>query len=127
MKTVMILGAGVSRAAGQSRSRSKRPPLDADFFEVARTGYHAAYRKVIKALDGLVGEYSNTLIQSLETSATYLYIKAVDSNAGSVYHRGFLDLLNLLASVLAETTNDLKLGRRSLTKLPMKSRHLTPT
>jgi hypothetical protein len=114
MKTVMILGAGVTRAAGQNRARGKLPPLDADFFEIARVGNHYLYRQVKQCLESLVGGYSETLAGSLETSATYLYLKAIDSPAGSRYHTGFLRLLELLTAVLAETTNDLKLGRRSL-------------
>ncbi len=114
MSTVLILGAGVSRAAGSSRARSKRPPLDADFFEIARAGKHGNYEDVVECLEQLVGDYSKSLMGSLETSATYLYLKAIDSPSGSKYHIGFLNLLRLMASVLAETTNDLKLGRRSL-------------
>lgn len=114
MKTVMIIGAGVSRAAGNSLALSKRPPLDADFFEIARSGKHKLHKNVVDTLNNLVGDYSNTLIRSLETSATYLYLKAIDSPSGSRYHIGFLDLLELLSQVLAVTTNDLKLGRRSL-------------
>lgn len=114
MKTVMILGAGVSRAAGNSRPISRRPPLDADFFEVARTGKHRLHKNIIATLEKLVGDYSQSLVHSLETSATYLYLKAIDSPNGSEYHIGFLNLLKLLSGVLAKTTNDLKLGRRSL-------------
>ena len=114
MSTVLILGAGVSRATGQSRARSKRPPLDADFFEIARMGKHDTYEEVVDCLENLVGDYSESLMGSLETSATYLYLKAIDSPSSSTYHKGFISLLKLLASVLAETTNDLKLRRRSL-------------
>ena len=69
---------------------------------------------MIRCLEKLVGDYSGTLTQSLETAATYLYLKAMDSGAKSRYHIGFLDLLMLLNKVLASTTNDLKLGYRSL-------------
>jgi len=61
---------------------------------------------------GLVGDYSHTLKASLESSAAYLYLKAIDSPNGSVYHKGFLNLLQLLYSVLATTTNNLSLGPR---------------
>ncbi len=114
MKTVMLLGSGVSRAARSGGALSKRPPLDADFFEIARTGKHVLRKSVVDTLNALVGDYSKALIRSLETSATYLYLKAVDSPSGSSYHTGFLSLLTLLQQVLAVTTNDLKLGRRSL-------------
>lgn len=113
MKTVMILGAGITRAAGDSKPLSKRPPLDSDFFDVAKAGKHPNYSEVVKCLESLVGDYSETLLDSLETAASYLYIKAIDSQPNSSYHKGFISLLRLLASVLARTTNGLKLGRRS--------------
>ena len=62
----------------------------------------------------LVGEYSSVLMKSLETATTYLYIKAVDSDKSSQYHKGFLTLLELLRGVLANNTNALKTGPRSL-------------
>ena len=114
MKTVMILGAGVTRAAGQRKSMKLRPPLDADFFEVARVGKYKQYKKVIECLEDLVGDYSTTITKSLELATSYLYLKAIDASPHSKYHTGFIALLELLNSVLARTTNDLKLGRRSL-------------
>ena len=114
MKTVLILGAGVTRASGLKRSQKKRPPLDSDFFETARFGENANYKKTVACLQNLVGDYSCSLVQSLETAATYLYIKAIDSKLGSEYHKGFLNLIRLLVAVFAETTNDLKVGPSSL-------------
>ena len=46
--TVLILCAGVPRAAGQNRSRRRRPPLDVDFFEIARVGTHDTYDGVVR-------------------------------------------------------------------------------
>ncbi len=114
MKTVMILGAGVTRAAGQNKPMKLRPPLDSDFFEVARVGKHRQHKNVINCLEGLVGGYSTTITKSLELATSYLYLKAIDAPLRSKYHTGFIALLELLNSVLAETTNDLKLGKRSL-------------
>lgn len=113
--TVLILGAGLSRAvSGAKRAMANRPPLDTDFFEVARLGRYSTYGKVEEVLEQFVGDYSSELRRSLERATTYLYLKAIDSSAGSIYHEGFLALLNLLNSVLAHTTNPLKVGRRSL-------------
>lgn len=114
MKTVIILGAGVSRAAGGNKALAKRPPLDADFFQIAKAADKHNYNKVADTLNDLVGDYSHSLMCSLETSAAYLYLKAVDSPSGSIYHKGFLDLLQLLSNILAKTTNGLSLGPRSL-------------
>lgn len=113
-KTVLILGAGVTRAAGANHAYARRPPLDADFFETARLGSHGTYDNVMKVLKKLVGDYSTDLVTSLERATTYLYLKAIDSTSRSVYHKGFLDLLQLLISVLSHTTNNLRVGRRSL-------------
>lgn len=113
-KTVLILGAGATRAAGASKAIAKKPPLDADFFEIARLGKHSSYGAVSSVLKDLVDDYSSVLKQSLERAATYLYLKAIDSSGGSSYHKGFLGLLNLLNSVLAKTTNPLRVGPRSL-------------
>jgi hypothetical protein len=114
MKTVVILGAGISRAASGSKPLASRPPLDTDFFNVARAVYRKRHDQISATLEDLVGDYSHTLKASLEASAAYLYLKAIDSPSGSVYHKGFLDLLQLLNSVLAKTTNNLSLGPRSL-------------
>lgn len=113
-KTVLILGAGSTRAAGASKATAKKPPLDTDFFEIARLGKHPAYKVVSDVLNELVDDYSDVLKQSLERAATYLYLKAIDSSGGSAYHKGFLSLLNLLNGVLAQTTNSLRVGPRSL-------------
>lgn len=114
MKTVILLGAGISRAAGGSKPLAQRPPLDADFFHIARAAERRGHDEVIGALTGLVGDYTHTLMSSLEASAAYLYLKAVDSPSGSAYHKGFLDLLKLLTVVLAKTTNNLSMGPRSI-------------
>jgi len=114
MKTVVMLGAGITRAASGTKPVARRPPLDADFFPIAKAAHKKRYQQVSDILDSLVGDYAQTLRSSLETSAAYLYLKAIDSHSGSVYHKGFLNLLQLLNLVLARTTNDLSLGPRSL-------------
>lgn len=91
----MIFGAGVTRAAGSRRPISRRPPLDSDFFSIARAGKNEFYDEVVNCLNNLVGDYSSSLMNSLETSASYLYLKAIDSPAGSPYHLGFISLLKL--------------------------------
>lgn len=113
-RTVLILGAGSTRALGNTKPMAKKPPLDADFFEIARLGKVGVLEKVSEVLDELVGDYSSNLKQSLERAATYLYLKAIDSPAGSPYHKGFVSFLNLLQQVLANTTNPLKVGKSSL-------------
>lgn len=114
MKTVIILGAGASRAPGNNKPMHSKPPLDADFFSIARAAGIAEHDKVVSSLKNLVGDYSSTLTKSLEISASYLYLKAIDSSPGSIYHRGFLDLLSLINKTLARTTNNISLGPRSL-------------
>jgi len=114
MKTVVILGAGISRAASGNKPVARRPPLDADFFSIAKAAEKKRFDQVNEVLDDLVGDYAHTLRSSLEASAAYLYLKAIDSRTGSVYHKGFLKLLQLLNLVLARTTNSLSLGPRSL-------------
>jgi len=114
MKTVILLGAGISRAAGGSKPLAQRPPLDTDFFQIARAAERKGHDEVVGALSNLVGDYAHTLTSSLEASAAYLYLKAVDSPSGSPYHKGFLDLLKLLTVVLAKTTNNLSMGPRSI-------------
>lgn len=84
------------------------------FFQIARAAERQGYNRVVGALTQLVGDYAHTLTSSLEASAAYLYLKAVDSPSGSIYHKGFLDLLSLLTAVLAKTTNNLSMGPRSI-------------
>lgn len=114
MRTVLLLGAGVSRAARPRIALNSRAPLDADFFHIAIAGFRQQADTVLRCLHSLVGDYADTLSKSLETATTYLYIKAIDSPSGSPYHRGFLDLLALLSSVLARTTNPIPVGPRTL-------------
>lgn len=114
MKTVLILGAGVTRAAHPEGGSRKRPPLDADFFDIAALVDQKLTNKVLECLTYLVGDYAKVLSSSFETASTYLYIKAIDSKPGSTYHHGFLNLLTLLNLVLSETTNSLKTSPQSL-------------
>ena len=114
MKSVMLLGAGVTRSARMTKAIKSRPPLDRDFFDIALRVTPKGTKKVVACLESLVGDYSQTLMQSLETATTYLYIKAIDSKKGSEYHRGFLDLMMVLRIVLAKTTNPIKVGPASL-------------
>lgn len=115
MKTVLIFGAGASRAAASNpRTVAKTPPLDADFFRIAEAISAPRTRAVRDSLENVLGDYSATVLKSLETTTTHLYLKAVDSSAGSDSHIAFLSLLRLLGTVLAATTNRLKVGPRSL-------------
>lgn len=116
METVMILGAGVPRAAAKRGcALGQLPPLDADFFEVARVGKYSGYSETVQHLEKLVGDYSAVMTRSLEVVATYLYLKAVDSAPKSKHHIELLRFLWLLNAVLAKTTNSLPVGRNSLT------------
>ena len=114
MKTVLILGAGLTRAAHPKSGARKCPPLDTDFFDIARLVHQELTDAVLRSLNALVGDYAKSLSNSFETVSTYLYIKAIDSKPGSAYHRGFLNLLTLLNLVLSETTNSLKTTPQSL-------------
>lgn len=114
MKTVLILGAGVTRAAASSRSTKRLPPLDRDFFQVAAGVSPKATSEVLRTLDELLGEYAESIRGSLETATTYLYLKAMDAPNGSTHHITFLNLLKLLNSVLAQSTNSIRIGPRSL-------------
>lgn len=114
MKTVLLLGAGVTRAARPTTAIKRRAPLDADFFAIASRVKKKKTVEVIECLQSLVGDYADSLKNSLETASTYLYIKAIDSKPGSPYHVGFLNLLSLLGDVLAETTNSIPVGPRTL-------------
>jgi hypothetical protein len=71
-----------------------------DFFELAREVEPDLTGEVISYLERIVGEYSRSLIQSLETATKYLYLKASGSAKNSDYHLGFLKLLQLLTEVL---------------------------
>lgn len=113
-KTVLLLGAGVTRAASPNRTLGKTPPLDADFFRIAERAYPAETEQVRNALRTLLGMYAETLTESLETATTYLYLKALDSKARSKQYKTFLQLLDLINRVLATSTNDNRIGPRSL-------------
>ncbi|MEZ5893766.1 MAG: hypothetical protein R3C58_11580 [Parvularculaceae bacterium] len=113
-KTVLIVGAGATRAAGGRSAKKSLPPLDADFFQIAKLLDRAATGRVSQHLETSLGEYANTLCCSLETATTYLYLKALDSKPNDSHHIAFLRMLDLLHLVLANNTNRLKTGPRSL-------------
>jgi hypothetical protein len=114
VKTVLLIGAGVPRATRGAVAQRHCPPLDADFFEIAQAANGRQATAVTECLKPLVGDNVTPLTQSLETAATYLFIKAMDSPLRSIYHRGFLFLLSLLNSVLRATTNPIPVGPRTL-------------
>ena len=62
MKTVIIIGAGTTRASGVNKSRGKIPPLDPDFFEIAKYGYYPKYYEIFQCIESLVGDYSSAYL-----------------------------------------------------------------
>ena len=96
MSTVLILGAGFTRAASSRAARARTPPLDADFCEIERAAESRLHSRVIESLNLFGGGYSRVLSQSLETAATYLYLKAVDGRRRDAFYSGFIDLLSLV-------------------------------
>lgn len=113
-KTVLILGAGAVRAAAGRRAVAKTPPLDCDFFDIAKKTHATLHAQVERQLRKLVGTYADEILRSLEETTTLLYLKAVDSTRGSAAHLAFLRQLNLLHRVLKTTTDPLPTGPRSL-------------
>ncbi len=104
----------MTRSVRPNVALGRRPPLDKDFFIIAEKINKALTDRVTDSLTSLVGDYAKVLKGSLETAATYLYIKAIDSKKGSVYHEAMLDLLKLLGIVIGHTTNTISLSPRSL-------------
>ena len=114
MRTVLIMGAGATRAAKPKAPKETRPPLDSDFFDIAKRSHPDLCRQVSSALDDLVGDYAKQLRESLETATTFLYNWALGAPKNSLHHKTFLALLDLLNSVLCRTTEALPLGKNAL-------------
>ncbi|MEM1190384.1 MAG: hypothetical protein AAGI72_17770 [Pseudomonadota bacterium] len=114
MKTILLIGAGLTRSQKPRAALKSRPPLDADFFQIAKAIEPTTTSEVMECLNSLVGDYSESLSESLETAASYLYIKAIDNAAGSPYHLALLQLMKLLNIVLSQTTNTIRIGPRAL-------------
>lgn len=114
MRTAIIIGAGLTRAAAQHAPKKRLPPLDADYFQIAKAVAPDLHAILRDELDDFVGDYSRVLCESLETASTYLYLKALDARKGDRHHTAFLAHLELLNRVLAETTNHIAAGPRSL-------------
>lgn len=112
-RTVIIMGAGAIRAAAGKKPVAKRPPLDCDFFEIASKNSPKLYKSVADQIAGLVGTYSGEVLQSLEDTTTFLYLKALDSTHRSRAHRVFVNQLHLLGKVIGDTTNALPIGPRT--------------
>lgn len=115
-KTVLVIGAGVTRAAaGKVRSLGTCPPLDKDFFQIAEAVAKADFEEIRKLLRSYLGDYSDSVRESLELATSYFYLRALDAEtAGTSATAGLSKLLALLARVLAQSTNRLKTGKRSL-------------
>ena len=110
----MIFGAGATRAAiGNIKTKSRLPPLDRDFFSISSNISSQLTKNVINAVEDTFGDYSDAILESLETTTTYLYLKAIDSSPGSKIHQAFLDLMRLMNLTLAKTTNSIKAGPKS--------------
>ena len=58
MRTVLIIGAGMTRAACSSKSLKRRPPLDSDFFDIAMAVERELCESVLYHLEDFVGDYS---------------------------------------------------------------------
>lgn len=115
MNTVLICGAGAVRAAaGKSCSITKTPPLDRDFFEIARKAEPELLNYVESQLRQTIGGYATEVLQSLETATTFLYLKAIDASRNSPPHRAFLGMLTLIERILGRSTNAIPTGTRSL-------------
>lgn len=114
LKTVLIMGAGAVRAASGTKAIAKRPPLDRDFFEIAKKSHRSQCALVEKHVRDFVGKYSLEVLRSLEETTTLLYLKAVDSRQGDRAHKAFLAQLTLLRLVLSKTTNELPTGPATL-------------
>lgn len=111
---MLVLGAGAVRATATSQAPAGRqPPLDRDFFRIAASVPSAAVPRLRRFLRSVLGTYDDILLKSLESTATYLYLKALEGATGSPEHLTFLQLLEMIERVLAATTNDLRLGPRS--------------
>lgn len=107
MKTVILLGAGFSRAMKPRASIRKRPPLDKDFFDIARKIRPQLTKEIEQYLYSSLGEMAQSVLSSLEETACYLFIKAKDArDIRSEDHLAYLKLLKLLQSTLRTTTND---------------------
>lgn len=112
-KTVLILGAGITRAAAGSCAKKRCPPLDTDFFEIARRNFKGLTDLVLERMEGFLGDYADEVSKSLESATTYLYLKALDAKKGDPIVEAFVWHLLLLEQVLAETTNELAVTKRA--------------
>ena len=114
LKSVLILGAGVTRAAAGRTAMKNCPPLDADYFKIARLNAKSQTKSIQDDLFDHVGEYSDILCQSLESATSYIYLKTLDANKNDRINKTFVGHLLLLQEVLARTTNQLSVHPRSL-------------
>jgi len=115
MYTVIILGAGSVRALAPKSAGRKLPPLDIDYFNIAKSINKAEYKDLITEIYTLFGDYGEQILKSLELTTSYLYLKAVDSTSSQdPYNVAFIDHLTLLYEVLITTTDPLKTGPSTL-------------
>ena len=97
MKTAIIIGAGFTRAMKNTASIKRRPPLDKDFFLIAEKIKPTLTRYIHQHLKASLGEFADLIVESLESAASYLFIKAKDAgSARAEEHKVYLSLLELL-------------------------------
>lgn len=110
MKTVLIIGAGATRAEAESQnaSREQRPPLDGDFFELAllREGMKSHRDRI----HGFVKEHFDIdIFQSPRPGMEEIFALVYSSTSVTPLPAGvknsFSSLCRIYAKVIEETTN----------------------
>ena len=114
-KIVLILGAGCTRSQGQGISIN-RPPLDKNFFHESfktdETTVKSIQEYFQKNYDFNICA-RNEGYDSLEYVMVKLFVDSYDVSMGGEADNHFLNLIKLFNRRLANTTNTIKLGRRS--------------
>lgn len=110
MKTVIIIGAGATRAEAESQgaSREQRPPLDGDFFELAML--RADMKTHRDRIHGFVKEHFDVdIFQSPRPGMEEIFALVYSSTSITPLPAGvknaFSSLCRIYAKVIEETTN----------------------
>jgi hypothetical protein len=116
MKTVFVLGAGASVADVATKSKKDRPPLDREFFRIAKhagdvSGYSAGVNRVAVVRAYIQDTYGidvmSGIYDSLEGVMARLYPDLYNRRLERQAMSAFRALLALFTDRLASTTNDL--------------------
>jgi hypothetical protein len=119
-KTVLIVGAGITRASHKPSLRipDLPPPLDRDFFRITSKLHSTDYREFVSNLKRVYWHDFDNLLSSLELTFSTIWEKAIEipdwrGSQKNPHSDLAIKLVELIRRVLAQTSNEMDVSENS--------------